>query len=839
MRNLLSMLALLGLGCFVRADEPLGAKARAVLQMHCAPCHGGGVSKGGFGFALDRDRLIGRALVTPGQAGHSDLFLRVKQGEMPPKSAKTRPSAREIKILEEWIDAGAPAFEPADAKVRLLSPLEVVDAVLADLDKMEPRRRRFMRYLTLGHLAGAGRSADDLAATRSAAGKLLNSLSWHARITVPETVDAGAMILRLDLRSYKWNAELWEKLAAAYPYRLQTVAQSKALREFTDSELPVLRADWFIANAARPPLYHDLLQLPESASALERLLQIDVAADLQADSVMRSGFNDSGVSKNNRLLERHDSPHGAYWRSYDFAANTGRQSLFEHPIGPNTGEVSFQPAGGEMIFHLPNGLQGYMLVDGKGKRIDKGPIEIVADPRRPDSRVETGISCMSCHARGLIFKADQLRGHVEKNAPAFGKAILDTIRATHPRPARFKAQIEEDNTRYARAMEKFGLRDADQEPINLVTQRFEATLDGASAAAELGLKMDELAAIFKKNPEEARVLGGLLVKGGTVQRSVFQEHFPELARHALGERAVAVVKSESAFAGHTAALHALAFSRDGQWAASGGDDRAIRLWEIPSGKPGAVLEIKGGGEIYALAFSSDRKFLLSAGRDRLVRLWDLGKRLPIRVFDGHTGSVRCAAFSPNGKWAISGGDDRSLRIWNVADGTEKSTLVGHTGAIIAAIWSRDGKRVLSASRDGTARWWDWQAGKELACLEGHAGEILCAALADDGQTALTGGNDKTIRLWNLAAAKEIHAFTGNASAVIAVQFHPNQREFFSSTGQHRGAETTWRRWDLASKKEIAAHAAGPEDRFGCAAFSPDGRHILVGGPAGFLRLWSW
>src|SRR5438309_3538573 len=134
-----------------------------------------------------------------------------------------------------------------------------------------------------------------------------------------------------------------------------------------------------------------------------------------------------------------------------------------------------------MIFHLPNGLQGYMLVNAKGKRIDKGPIEIVADPRRPDQKVETGISCMSCHARGLLFKADQLRGHVEKNAQVFGKPIVDAVRAAHPRKARFQAQIEEDNVRYLKALnallpsppgrgvggEGSGVRDPDHEPVNL------------------------------------------------------------------------------------------------------------------------------------------------------------------------------------------------------------------------------------------------------------------------------------------------------------------------------------------------------------------------------------
>jgi tricorn protease-like protein len=496
-----------------------------------------------------------------------------------------------------------------------------------------------------------------------------------------------------------------------------------------------------------------------------------------------------------------------------------------------------------MIFHLPNGLQAYMLVDGKGKRIDKGPSEIVADPRRPDSRVETGISCMSCHARGLLFKSDQLRGHVEKNAQVFGKAIVDTIRATHPRQARFKAQIEEDNTRYVKALEKFGMRDPEQEPVNLVTLRFEATIDAPTAAAELGLKVEELGPFLKGNPEHTRILGGLLVKGGTVQRATFQEQFPELARRVLAAQALVAAKNkpkrEPAFEGHTATVNAVAFSRDGKRAVSGSDDRTIRVWEVPTGKLLANLETSGGSEVHAVAFSHDGKYLLSAGRDRLVRLWDLDKRAPIRVFKGHTDSVRCVAFSPNGKWAVSGGDDRSLRIWDVSNGMEKGTLDGHTGPLTDVVWSSDGQKILSSSRDGTARWWDWKNQKQLAQLEGHAGPVLSIALAADGKTALTGGNDKTIRLWKLKDAKELHAFKGHANAIVHVQFLPNQREFVSSSSQHQGVENTWRRWDLAARKEIGSLTAGPDHRFGCAAFSPDGQRILVGGPGGFLRLWSW
>ena len=71
----------LGVAC---ADDPW-AKAQALLKQHCASCHGfDGAAKGGFGYALDRDRLIARGKVVPGSAADSELYQRVQAGEMPP-----------------------------------------------------------------------------------------------------------------------------------------------------------------------------------------------------------------------------------------------------------------------------------------------------------------------------------------------------------------------------------------------------------------------------------------------------------------------------------------------------------------------------------------------------------------------------------------------------------------------------------------------------------------------------------------------------------------------------------------------------------------------------------
>src|SRR5262249_39721292 len=150
---------------------------------------------------------------------------------------------------------------------------------------------------------------------------LVNSLSWHPRITVPHAIDPAGTILRIDLRDFQWDANLWNRMLAEYPYGvLQDTSVAKACTVLTATKVPCLRADWFVANACRPPVYHEILQLPGNVAELERQLRVDAQVNIQQERVARLGFNGSGIAKNNRILERHDAVHGAYWKTYDFDA---------------------------------------------------------------------------------------------------------------------------------------------------------------------------------------------------------------------------------------------------------------------------------------------------------------------------------------------------------------------------------------------------------------------------------------------------------------------------------------------------------------------------------------
>ncbi len=845
-RLLLTGWLLVVLGPTARAAD-LAARAQTVLKSHCYRCHGqAGVAKGGMNFILDRDRLVARKTIVPGHPDESPLLQRIVEGEMPPESVRVRPGADDLAVLRQWIDAGAPTFAAVSGRRPPISEAEVSRRVLADLEAAQPRRRRFLRYFSFAHLIDAGASDADVRMARQALAKLVNSLSWHPRITVPQAIDPENSIFRVDLRDLQWNDRTWNHTLEFYPYRLLHPAdglEARAFKAACGSELPWVKGDWFVATASRPPLYRDLLQLPATDRDLERQLRVDALQDIQDEAVVRAGFNGSGVARNNRLLERHDAAFGAYWRSYDFSDNTDRQNLFEHPLGPVPGQNSFQHAGGEIIFNLPNGLQAYLLVDGIGRRVDRAPIEIVSDPKRPDRAVETGLSCFGCHVRGLIPKTDQVRAHVAKNPTAFLKEDASLVRSLYPPEVKFKRLLDEDAERYARALARTGGRVEEPEPISTLTLRYEGELDRATAAAELGLQADEFCRRLAQLPALNRVLGPLQVRGGTVQRQVFLTALPELVRElrlaedahvALQPARRAAPQPARAFAGHNGQVLCVALAPDSRRALSGGEDSTVRLWDLPGGTPLRCLEGHTGA-VLGVASSPDGRQALSAGDDRTVRLWDLASGRELRRFEGHTDRVSSVAFAPDGRQALSGSWDQTVGVWDLKTGRLLHRLAGHTAAVSSVAFSPDGRYALSGGYDRTVRLWDAKTGRLLRTLEGHEKEVYAVSFSPDGRRAVSGGNDQTVRLWDVATGRLLRALQGHDRAVIAVAFTPDGRHLLSASSQYQEGAPPIRLWDLADG-HLVRQFGNKSDLVWSLAFSADGHQALAAGADRTLRL---
>lgn len=412
-----------------------------------------------------------------------------------------------------------------------------------------PSAQPFQRYFTLTHLHNnPAISEEDLFWQRAALSKAVNSLSWKPTIVVPGALDKEETIFAVDLRDLDWDRrQVWEELSRLYPYGLKFDSQKdEATRSvaaevyrLSGTDLPILRADWFVATATRPPLYHTILDLPDTDAKLEQLLRVDVRENFLRDKLARAGFAKSGVSSQNRLIERHEAAYGAYWKSYDFRSTDGTSNLFQFPLGPvfkdhPFPDQAFTHAGGELIFHLPNGLQGYLLVDNKGKRIDEGPTDIVSDTNKSSGRVAivTGLSCMVCHKHGMI--RDGFRDELRDAAGVAG-AARDKVQRLHRPAADFLALMREDEDRFLSALDRSAgpflkvgadkeknIRDFTDEPVSRVVRTYNRDLTLQDAAAELGIAdIPSLATSIAGN-NQLRELGlGALLNGGTLKRDVW------------------------------------------------------------------------------------------------------------------------------------------------------------------------------------------------------------------------------------------------------------------------------------------------------------------------------
>jgi serine/threonine-protein kinase len=527
------------------ADAKLAADGFALARTYCGRCHGEGGFQGSATFSvIDPAGLIDQGYVVVGNAGESYMWQRIETSQMPP-AGQPIPSASEKETLKEWVAAGAPKPPRAERPFRDESAL--LTALRDDLKAAAASDRPYRRYFSLTHLYNNTEQVSDfdLRLYRAALAKSVASLTWAAEPVPPRAVDTEATLFVIDLRDLRWDDADWLAILRAYPYGLRferspdeaLASLAAEVQKLSASPLPYVRGDWFAVSATRPPLYHRLLDLPATDKELEALLGVDFEADFAGDRLGRAGFAESGVSVSNRLVERHSSRHGYYWKSYDFKRSNGTGSLFQFPLGPTFDgnpfpDLAFSHDGGEIIFSLPSGLQGYLLIDGKGRRIDEGPIQVVRDLKETSGTplVVNGVSCMHCHKDGMIAFRDSVRDGLG----VFGDARKKALRLfpTHDEMAELVAR---DRDRYLAAAEraygKFlrGEGEADKplsdfpEPIGAITRFYGADVTLRVAACELGIAdADRFTAALTNNPELRRLGVAPLANGRTIDRQVWE-----------------------------------------------------------------------------------------------------------------------------------------------------------------------------------------------------------------------------------------------------------------------------------------------------------------------------
>ena len=276
-------------------------------------------------------------------------------------------------------------------------------------------------------------------------------------------------------------------------------------------------------------------------------------------------------------------------------------------------------------------------------------------------------------------------------------------------------------------------------------------------------------------------------------------------------------------------VHAVAVSADGRRAVSGGDDRMVRVWDLDSGA--AMHALAGhGGKVRAVAVSADGRRAVSGDDYGAARVWDLDSGSAVHALPGNPYGVRAVAVSADGRRAVSGGFGDTVEVWDLDSGAAVHALPGGHGIVEAVAVSADGRRAVSGGRDGAARVWDLDSGSAVHALPGH-GWVHAVAVSADGRRAVCGGGDKMVRVWDLDSGSAVHALPGHKGGVSAVAVSADGRRAVSGGGG------MMRVWDLDSGAAVdALPGRGGEVR--AVAVSADGRRAVSGGNDGTVRVWD-
>jgi hypothetical protein len=204
---------------------------------------------------------------------------------------------------------------------------------------------------------------------------------------------------------------------------------------------------------------------------------------------------------------------------------------------------------------------------------------------------------------------------------------------------------------------------------------------------------------------------------------------------------------------HTAMINRIGVDRDCRLLATGSDDKTVRLWSLPEGKPLRTLRLPIGpgneGKVNAVAVSPDGGLIAAGGWDAAR---SIGQQHGLYLFDAVSGALKAhvggfgnvvnhLAFSPDGRHlAVTLGGAQGLRVIDVQGLKEIAADRDYRDRGNGAAFAPDG-RLFTVAYDGFLRAYDRSFHLVKKVATGGGKEPFSVAVDPGGQRVAIGFSD--------------------------------------------------------------------------------------------------
>ncbi len=221
------------------------------------------------------------------------------------------------------------------------------------------------------------------------------------------------------------------------------------------------------------------------------------------------------------------------------------------------------------------------------------------------------------------------------------------------------------------------------------------------------------------------------------------------------------------------------------------------------------------------SFSGDDSLLITGTPDNKAIVTEISTGLDIGQVQ-HNDDIGFMEISSDNKTIITGSHDQTVKVTDILTKSEIAKIT-HNDYITFIDISPDNKHICSASRDGMVKLTEISSGHQKDVLQ-FSSVIGFAAFGSNGDCIVAEGDidaegDGVLKIIDLTGFQEIYTNRCYSFKPVILSPDSNNLAFV--------CENTELVVEISTGRELAYAAI--DDSFQCAAFSPDGKYLIVGG----------